>query len=109
MTTNQRRSQVRVLPTALKKRLQNAGKQKPLATPPGLLAAVGDERIFSNAVATTFGIRSWPNMKELPVVKVESDVVQELADLIGLHNDLASVGEMCRRLSEIRAKPINAG
>jgi len=50
-----------------------------------------------------------PNLNKLPVVKVAVDEIQELADLIGLHNDLASVGEMCRRLSEIRAKPVNAG
>ena len=48
-------------------------------------------------------------MNELPVVKAESDEVQGLADLIGFHNDLASVREMCRRLYELRAKPINAG
>jgi hypothetical protein len=40
-------------------------------------------------------------MKELPVVKVEFDEVQDLADLIGLHTDLASVVEMTRRLSEM--------
>jgi hypothetical protein len=58
--------------------------------------------IFAGAVAATFGgMVLEPNMKELPVVEVEFDEVKELADLIGLHNDLASVVEMTRRLSEM--------
>jgi hypothetical protein len=40
-------------------------------------------------------------MKQLPVVKVEFDEVQDLVDLIGLHTDLASVVEVTRRLSEM--------
>jgi hypothetical protein len=58
--------------------------------------------IFAGAVATTFGgMVLEPNMKELPVVEAEFDEVRKLADLIGLHNDLASVVEMTRRLSEM--------
>jgi hypothetical protein len=40
-------------------------------------------------------------MKELPVVKVEFDDVEELADLAGLHTDLISVVDMTRRLYEM--------
>ena len=64
-------------------------------------ASTSRNNLFSTVVATLGDTILEPNIKELPVVKVEFDEVKELADLTGLHTDLTSVVEMTRRLYDV--------
>jgi hypothetical protein len=75
-----RRSQVRVLPSALRTAGKSLKKQRTSATQPILFGSSRARKILFRSVVATFGgMALEPNVGEWPVVKVRFDEIKEQA------------------------------